>query len=148
MLSLTMQLELTLEMPGVDTSPIDMAPMGISQPTSMTSGVFRQAITLAKPWGRVGGHLNAKSLAGGGDASGNGAFNKQSGGIIGIVQVSCLVLPFDFGILAGLGISLVATLARMGVILFPTWHTLELSSPALALVLAAPQGLWWCQEYG
>ena len=55
--SLTTQLELTLEMPGDITSPMDIVPMGISQPISMTSGVFRQAITLAKPWGGVGSHL-------------------------------------------------------------------------------------------
>ena len=54
--SLTMQLELRLEMLGVNTSPMDIEPMGISRPTSMTSGVFRQATTLAKPWGRVGSH--------------------------------------------------------------------------------------------
>ena len=63
--SLTMQLKLRLEMPGVDTSPMDIEPTGISQPTSTNSGVFRQAVTLAKPWGRVGSHLNAKALAGG-----------------------------------------------------------------------------------
>ena len=84
-LSLTTWLELTLEMPGVVTSPMDIVPTGISQPTSTTSGVFRQAITPAKPWGRVGGHLNANALAGGGDASGNRAFDKQSGRLIGIV---------------------------------------------------------------
>ena len=52
--SLTTWLELTLEMPGVVTSPMDIVPMGISQPTSMTSGVFRQAIILAKPSGQSG----------------------------------------------------------------------------------------------
>ena len=67
----------------------------------MTSGVFRQAITLAKPWGRVGGHLNANALAGGGDASGDGAFNKQSSRLIGIIQVSCRALPLNFGIVDG-----------------------------------------------
>ena len=83
--SLTTGLELTLEMPGVETSPMDILPTGISQPTSMTSGDFRQAVTLAKPWGRVGSHLNANALAGGGDAGSDGAFNKQSGRLIGIV---------------------------------------------------------------
>ena len=91
--SLTTQLELTLEMPGVDTNPMDMVPTGISHPTSMTSGVFRQALTLAKPQGRVGGHFNANALAGGGDAGSNGAFDKQSGGLIGIVRVSCWAIP-------------------------------------------------------
>ena len=74
--SLTTWLELTLEMPGVITSPMDIVPTGGSQPISMTSGVFRQAVTLAKPWGGVGGCLNANALAGGGDAGGNGAFDK------------------------------------------------------------------------
>ena len=63
--SLTTQLELTLEMPGVITSPMDIVPMGIFRPNSTTSGVFRQAITLAKPQGGVGGCLNANALAGG-----------------------------------------------------------------------------------
>ena len=74
--SLTTQLELTLEMPGVITSPMDIVPTGISWPISMTSGVFRQAVTLAKPRGGVGGCFNANALAAGGDASGNGAFDK------------------------------------------------------------------------
>ena len=74
--SLTTQLELTLEMPGVITSPMDLVPTGVSQPISMTSGVFRQAVTPAKPRGRVGSHLNANAFAGGGDAGGNGAFDK------------------------------------------------------------------------
>ena len=39
--SLTTRLELTLEMLGVITSPMDIVPTGISQPTSMTSGVFQ-----------------------------------------------------------------------------------------------------------
>ena len=83
--SLTTRLELTLEMPGVITSPMDIVPTGVSQPTSMTSGVFRQAVTPAEPWGGVGGHLNANALASGGDASGDGAFDKQSGRLIGYV---------------------------------------------------------------
>ena len=85
MSSLTTQLELTLEMPGVITSPMDIVPMGISWPTSTTSGVYRQAVTLAKPRGGVRSHLNTNALAGGGDAGGNGAFDKQSGGLIGII---------------------------------------------------------------
>ena len=54
MLSWTTQLELTLEMPGVDTSPLDIEPTGVSWATFTTSGVSRQAITLAKPQGGVG----------------------------------------------------------------------------------------------
>ena len=118
MSSLTTQLELTLEMPGVNTSPMDIEPMGISRLTSTTSGVLRQAVTPAKPWGRVGSHLNANALAGGGDADSNGAFNKQSGRLIGIVRASCQTLPLDFGIVAGLGISLVANTGQDGCSIF------------------------------
>ena len=80
--SLTTWLELTLEMPGVITSPMDIVPMGISQPTSMISGVFRQAVTPVKPWGSC---LNANALAGGGDAGGDRTFDKQSCRLIGII---------------------------------------------------------------
>ena len=92
-------------MPGVITSPMDIVPTGISWPTFMTSGVFRQAITLAKPQGRVGSHLNANALAGGGDAGGSWAFDKQSGSIIGVIRVSCQALPLNFGIGDGWGVS-------------------------------------------
>ena len=138
--SLTTWLELTLEMLGVNTSAMDIEPMGIFQPTSMTSGVFRQAITLVKPRGGVGGHFNTNALASGGDAGSNGAFDKQTGRIIGIVHVSCWVLPLDFGIMAGSGISPAANTSWDGCNFFPTQHTLESSSPALGLVLVAPQG--------
>ena len=74
--SLTTWLELTLEMPGVITSPMDIVPTGIFQLISMTSGVFRKAVTPVKPQGRVDSCLNANALAGGGDASGNVAFDK------------------------------------------------------------------------
>ena len=93
---------------------MDIVPTGISRPTSMTSGVVRQAITLAKPQGGVGGCLNANALAGGGDAIGNRAFDKQSGGLIGIVRASCLALPLNFGIVDGWGISPAANTGRDG----------------------------------
>ena len=54
-LSFTMQLELTLEIPGVTTSLMGMSPMGVSRSTSTSSGVHKQAITPEKPCGRVGG---------------------------------------------------------------------------------------------
>ena len=141
-LSLTTWLELTLEMPGVNTSPMDIEPTGISQPTSMTFGVFRQAVTPAKPWGRVGSCLNSNALAGRGDASGNGAFDKQSGRLIGIVRASCWVLPLDFGIMAGLGISPVANTGRDGCNIFshPAYFGAFFSS--IDFGMAAPQGHW------
>ena len=93
---------------GVLTSPMDIVPTGVSQPTSMNSGVFRQAIIQAKPQGRVGSCFNANALAGGGDGGGDGAFDKQSDGFIRIVQVSCQAIPLTFGIVDGWGISLAA----------------------------------------
>ena len=101
-------------MPGVNTSPMDIEPMGISWPTSMTSGVFRQAFTPVKPQDGVGGCFNINALAGGGDASGDRAFDKQSSGIIGIVRVSCRVLPLNFSIMAGSEISPAANTGQDG----------------------------------
>ena len=140
--SLTTWLELTLEMQGVNTSPMDIEPTGISQPTSMTSGVFRQAITPVKPEGGVGGCFNANALAGGGDASGNRAFDKQSGRIIGIVRASCQVLPFNFGIVAGSGISPVANTGWDWCNIFSHLAYFGVFFPVLGLVLAVPQGHW------
>ena len=106
--SLTTWLELTLKMLGVDTSPMDIVPMGVSWPISMTLGVFRQAVTLAKPQGGLGSCLNANALAGRGDASGDEAFDRQSGRLIGIIRASCWDISFNFGLMAGWGISPVA----------------------------------------
>ena len=116
--SLTMQLELTLEMLGVVTNPMDIVSTGVSQPTSTTSGVFRHAVMPAKPWGRVGGFLNANALAGGRDGSGNGAFIMQSGRFIGIIQVSCWATPLTLGIVDNWGISLAANTGWDGCIIF------------------------------
>ena len=137
--SWTKWLELILEMPGVDTSTMDIEPTSVSWPTSMTSGVLRQAVTPVKPRGGVHGHFNTNALAGGEDAGGDGAFGRQSGGIIGIVLVSCCILPFDFGFVAGLGISPAANTGQDGCNIFSTRHTLEFSSPALGSILAVPQ---------
>ena len=112
--SLTTQLELTLEMLGVVTSPMDIVPTGISQPISTTSGVSGRPLLQQSLGGGVGGHLNANALAGGGDAGGNRAFDKQSGGLIGILQVSCQALPLDFSIMDGWGISPVANTDQHG----------------------------------
>ena len=64
-LSLTMQLELTLEIPGATTSPMGIVPTGTSRSTSTSSGVCKQAITPEKPHSRVGGHTSAKACVGG-----------------------------------------------------------------------------------
>ena len=63
--SLTMQLELTLEIPGVVTSLMDIAPMGALRSTSMSSGVCKQAVTAEKPCGRVGDCTSTKTCVGG-----------------------------------------------------------------------------------
>ena len=138
--SLTMQLELLLKMLGVVTNPMDIVPMGISWPTSTTSGVFRHAITPAKPWGGVGGHLNANALAGGGDGSGNGAFDMQSGRFIGILRASCWAVPLTLGIVDDWGISPVANTSQDGCIIFSHPANLELSPLALPSVQVVSQG--------
>ena len=72
-LSFTTWLELMLKRLGLDTIPMDIVPTGISQSTSTSSGVLKQATTPVKPRGRVGGLINASVLAGGGDFGGDGA---------------------------------------------------------------------------
>ena len=83
-----MQLELTLERLGFDTIPIDIGPTGIPWSTSTSSGFFKQATTLAKPRGSVGGLTSASVLAGRGDLGGNGAFGGLGGGLMEIVLLS------------------------------------------------------------
>ena len=62
--SFTMQLELTLEMPGVTTSWMGMVPTGNSRSTSMNSGVCKQAVTLEKPHTGVCSHMSANACVG------------------------------------------------------------------------------------
>ena len=86
-LSFTTRLELTLKRPGLDTIPMDIVPTGISQSTSTSSGVLKQATTPAKPQGGVGSLTNASVLAGGGDFGGDGAFRGLDGGLMEVVGV-------------------------------------------------------------
>ena len=72
-LSFTTRLELMLERLWLDTIPMDIVPTGISRSTSTSSGVLKQATTLAKPWGGVGGLTKASVLAVGRDFGGDGA---------------------------------------------------------------------------
>ena len=60
-LSFMMWLELTLEIPGVPTSPMGMAPMGTLRSTSMSSGICKQAVTPEKPCSGVGGCMSANA---------------------------------------------------------------------------------------
>ena len=87
-LSFTTWLELMLERPGLDTIPMDIVPTGISQSTSTSSGVLKQATTLEKPRGSVGSLTNAIVPAGGGDFGGNGAFRGLDGWLMEVIRVS------------------------------------------------------------
>ena len=75
--SLIMQLELMhLKWLAVVTNPMDIGPTSASTSLLPQLQVSSDMLLhLAKPWGRVGSHLNANALAGGGDGSGNRAFN-------------------------------------------------------------------------
>ena len=113
-LSFTTWLELTLERLGFDTIPMDIAPTGVSQSTSTSSGVLKQATTPAKPQGGMGGLTNASVLAGGGDFGGNGAFGDLDGGPMEVVRVSWRALLFTHSAAVSWGISPVATTGQEG----------------------------------
>ena len=83
--SLTMQLELMVEIPGVTTSPMGMVPRGTSRGTSTSSGVHRHAVTPAKPCSGVGGHTSANACTGKEGLGGVGVFGGETGGFMGII---------------------------------------------------------------
>ena len=85
--SFTTQLELMLKRPGLDAILMDIVPTGISQSTSSSSSVLKQAVTPVKPRGSVGSLTNASALAGGGDFGGDEAFGGLDGGLMEVVQV-------------------------------------------------------------
>ena len=113
-LSLTTWLELMLERLGLDTIPTDIVPTGVSWSTFSSSGVLKQAVTLVKPWGGVGGLTNASALAGGGDFGGNGALGGLDGGLMEEVWVSWRALLFILSIVVGWGVSPAATTGQDG----------------------------------
>ena len=104
-----MQLELTLEIPGVATSPMGMDPTGALRSTSTCSGVCKQAITPEKPCGGVGSHMSAKAWVNGEGWGGVGVLGGETGGFIGIILESWLDPTFSLGVLVGWGISPAAT---------------------------------------
>ena len=79
-LSLTMQLMHTVDILGAATTPMGMVPRGSSRATSTSSGVCRQAVTPAKPHGRVGGHMTANACTGEEGLGGVEAFGGEAGG--------------------------------------------------------------------
>ena len=97
-----------LDMPGFNTLPMDIAPIGMSRSTSTSSGVLKQVATPAKPWGGVGGLTNANALAGWGDLGGDEALGVLGGGLMGMVLVGGRTLLFARGAAVGWGTSPVA----------------------------------------
>ena len=80
----------------------------------MSSGVIKQAITLAKPCGGVGGLTNANAFAGGEGSGGEGTFSRRIGDLTGVIHESRWDLPLSLEIWVGWGISLVVTTGQDG----------------------------------
>ena len=123
--SFTTWLELTLERPGLNTIPMDIVPTGISWSTFTSSRVLKQATTLVKPQGSVGSLTNASVLAGGGDFGGNGAFRGLGWWANGSSLGKLKALLFSLSAVVSWGVPPWLPQVRMGVLLCPTWHTLE-----------------------
>ena len=117
--SLTIQLELTLEIPGVITSPTDRVPMGTSWSNSTSSRVHKQAITPTKLHGGVGGLTSANAPTGGGGSGGEGVSNRQIRDTTGIVCDTWCDLALHLEVWVGCSISLVVTTGRDGCNTFP-----------------------------
>ena len=112
--SFTIWLELTLEIPGVATSPMGIAPIGTSRSTSTSSGVCKQVITSEKPCGRVGGHTSTEACVGREGWGGEGVLRGETGSFISIIWESWLDPTFSLGVLVSWGISPVATTGQDG----------------------------------
>ena len=144
-LSLTMQLILMVEIPGVTTSWIGMVPRGASRATSTSSGVCRQTVTLAKPHDRIGGHMSANACTVEEGLGGVGVFSGEARGFTGTVWGSWIDPTFGLKALDGWGISPAATTGQDGCRTFSHPKTLGLSFPRLTLVCRVP---WGCQQKG
>ena len=95
-----------LDMPGSDmTVPMVTTLVGVSWSTSTSSGVLKQAVTLAKPHGGVGGLTNANALAGRGDLGRDEALGDFSDGLKGMVLMGCRTLRFTCSAAVGGGTS-------------------------------------------
>ena len=145
-LSLTMRLVLTLEIPGVTTSPMGMVPMGTSRSTSTSSGICKQAVTPEKPCSRVGGHMSTNACAGKEGLGGVGVLGGEAGGFMGIIRESWLDPTFGLEALVGWGISPAATTGRDGCSTFShpkNFSLLELA-PAHSMPwdVCSRKGLW------
>ena len=114
LLSFTTRLEQTLDMPGFDIIPMDIMPTGVSQSTSIISGVLKQVATPAKPQGSVGGLTNANALATRGDLGGDEALGVLGGGLMGMVLVGQRTLLFTHSAVVGWGTSPAAITSQDG----------------------------------
>ena len=103
-----------LEIPGVVTSPINRLPTGTSWSTSTSSGIFKQAITPAKPCGGVGGLTSTNALAGGEGSCGEGTFGRWIRDLTGVIRESRWDLPLSLEVWVGWGISPVVTTGQDG----------------------------------
>ena len=74
----------------------------------MHSGIFKQAVTPAKPHGGVGGLTSTNVLAGGEGSGGEGAFGRQIRDLTGVICESWQYLPLGLEVQVGWGVSLVA----------------------------------------
>ena len=92
-------------MPGSDTAPMVTTLAGVSWSTSTSSGVLKQAVTLVKPHGSVGGLTNANALASGGDLGGDEALGDFGDGLKGMVLMGRRTLHFACGAAVGGGTS-------------------------------------------
>ena len=122
--------ELTLEMPGVATNPIDIGPTGISLSISMNSGALRQDVTSVNPLGGVGGLTKASTSDRGEDIGAGRVLNRQDGRAAGAVCESTRDLPFGLGMEVSGGISLVTCTGWEGCRIIPQLAYLDAASRA------------------
>ena len=114
MLSFITLVELTLEIPGVATSPIEIGLTGISLSISMNSGALRQDVTSVNPLGGVGGLTKAIAFDGGEDVGTGRVLNRPDGRATGVVRESTQDLPLGLGMEVGGGVSLVTCTGQEG----------------------------------
>ena len=113
-LSVITWLELTLDSSCIVTSPINRAPTGISWPISMSSGIFKQAITSTKPHFGVRGLTKANAFGGREDTDREDAFGWWTRDLPGIIHDSRWDLPLSLEVWVSLGISWAATMGLGG----------------------------------
>ena len=92
--------------------------MGASEAISKGSGIWRQAVTPAKPHGGVNGHMTANACTGEEGLDGVGVFDRGPGGFAGPAQGSWVDPPLGLKALHGGEISPAATTGQEGCRIF------------------------------